>query len=341
MYPPVQLGIAGFGYAYGEPQNVEKTAPSFVKDPERIMAWGYHTFHRAADDVTSIDLAAEASRDVLKRMDMSTSDVDLLVLAISDMQDYLNWDSSAALARKLEMREWQTQLLTEGCSSGVTGLTAIAGTMLLQPEVNNVLFVAVNRVSEYHRNRMRVNNAVHSDGAVATIVRRGHERNQWLATAQFTDPDFTDWFRNDFGGAVAPVAPEGWSSATAPLGHERVHAHFQKDPKRMRAFGEQAVYRSVQVTDQACERAGVSRDDVAHYIYINDPDGIVDIAKELELPLECTNHAIAAARGHIGAADGLAALGDMIEQGTIAPGDLVAIGGISIGLRWYTTLIRA
>ncbi len=341
MYPPVKLGIAGFGYAYAEDQNVEESAPSFVNDPERVMAWGYNTFHRAPDGVTSIDLAAQASRDVLKRMNMTTSDVDMLVLAISDMPDYIHWDSSAALARELEMREWQTQLLTEGCSSGVTGLTAIAGTMLLQPEVNNVLFVSVNRVSEYYRNRMRVNNAVHSDGAVATIVRRGHERNQWLATAQFTDPDFADWFRTDYGGGVAPVAPEGWSSSTAPLGHERVHAHFQKDPKRLRAFGEQAIKRSVQVIDEACERAGLSRDEVAHFIYINDPDGIVDIAKELELPLECTNYAVAAAHGHMGAVDGLAALGEMIEQGIVAPGDLVAIGGISIGLRWYATLVRA
>ena len=41
-----------------------------------------------------------------------------------------------------------------------------AGQLAIQPELQTVLFVAVNRVSEFHRNRMNVNNAVHSDGAV-------------------------------------------------------------------------------------------------------------------------------------------------------------------------------
>lgn len=340
-YPPVKFGIAGFGYAFGEDQDVEKTAGSFVNDPERVMAWGYHTYHRAPQDVTATDLAAQASRSVLDQLGMSTDDVDLLALAASELPEYPHWDSSAALARQLQMREWQTLLMTEGCASGVTGLATIAGTMILQPEINTVLFVSVNRVSEYHRNRMRVNNAVHSDGAVAVILRRDFERNQWLATSQFTDPAFADWFRTDYGGSVAPVAPAGWSSATAPLGHERVHAHFQKDPKKLREFGEQAINRSVQVIDEACQRAGVSRDDVAQFIYINDPDGIMDIVKPLDLPLESTNHAFAAAHGHMGAADQLAALGQMIEQGVVAPGDLVALTGISIGMRWYCTLIRA
>lgn len=337
----IELGITNFGTAYGETQDVARTAGNYVPDPDRVLQWGYHSYHRAADGVTATDLAAQSARTALDDAGLTAADVDLIVLATSELPEYLHWDSSAALARELKVVQSQTLLLTEGCASGVTGLGTVAGLMAIQPELSTVLFTAVNRVSEFHRNRMKVNNAVHSDGAASVIMRRGHRRLRWLATEQFTDPDLCDWFRTDYGGAAEPLPPQGWSSLTAPVGHERVQAHFRKDPARLRAFGALAIDRSVQVIEGACARAGVPMSDLAHFIYINDPDGIADIAPRLGLPLERTNTAVAAEHGHMGAADQLSCLAEQIEQGTIKPGDLVALSGISIGMRWYCTLIQA
>jgi 3-oxoacyl-[acyl-carrier-protein] synthase-3 len=187
---------------------------------------------------------------------------------------------------------------------------------------------------------MNVNNAVHSDGAVAAILRRGHPRNQWLATEQFTDSDFCDWFRTDYGGSVAPVPPPDWSSATAPSGTERVQAHFNKDPQLLAAFGNQLNARVIEVVDRACQRAGVRRADLARFIYINDPDGIADLAEIAGIPVARTNRDLATAHGHMGAADQLTSLGHYLDRDELVPGDLVALTGISIGMRWYCTLIR-
>jgi 3-oxoacyl-[acyl-carrier-protein] synthase-3 len=338
---PVELGISGFGYAFGEDQDVKESAASYVSDPDRVFQWGYHTFHRASDGVTGIDLAAAAARQALDHQAMDASDADLIVLALSEVPDYPHWDSSAALARELKVTRGQTLLLNEGCASGTTGLGMVAGMLAIQPEINTVLFVAVNRVSEFHRNRMKVNNAVHSDGAVAAILQRGHPRLRWLATEQFTYPEYCDWFRTDYGGAIAPVAPAGWSSSSGPAGHEQVQAHFDKDPERLREFGTQAIDRTVGVIAGACARAGVSEHEVSHLIYLNDPDGIADIAKALGLPMERTNAAVAAGHGHMGSADQLVALGEQVEQGTIKPGEVVAMAGISIGMRWFCSLVRA
>jgi 3-oxoacyl-[acyl-carrier-protein] synthase-3 len=339
--PPVPLGIAGFGYAFGADQDVAQVAGSFVSDPERVIRWGYHTFHRAADGVTATDLAAEASQKALAGTNLTAEDVDLVVLATSELPEYLHWDSSAALARALNVREKQTLLLNEGCASGVTGLGMVGALMAIQPELNTALFVAVNRVSEYHRNRMNVNNAVHSDGAVAAILRRDHPHNRWLATDQFTDPDLCDWFRSDYGGSAAPVPPPGWSSRTAPAGHERVQAHFQKDPQRLATFVDLLNARVVGVIERACRRAGVSRSDIADVIYINDsPDAIDDIARPFGVPLERTNAAVSVRHGHMGAADQLVSLGQRLERGEFDPGDVVALAGISIGMRWYCSLVQ-
>lgn len=338
--PIVDFGIAGFGLAFGEDQDVEETAGRFVSDPERVVRWGYHTYHRAPDGVTATNLATQAAEQALASLNMTPDDLDLIAVATSEMPDYLHWDTSAALARALKLPEKQTLLMTEGCSSGVTGIGTIAGLMAMQPEINNALFVAVNRVSEYHRNRMNTNNSVHSDGAVAAVLRRGHQDNQWLATEQFTDPEFCDWFRTDYGGAIAPVPPQGWSSRTAISGSEAVQAHFEKDPKRLREFGERLNERVVAIIEKACKRAGADRADVKKIIYINDPDGCDDVANAAGISIDRTNADLAKAHGHMGAADQLIALAQYIDSGELVKGDLAALCGISIGLRWYCTLVR-
>ncbi|MFK8846349.1 3-oxoacyl-[acyl-carrier-protein] synthase III C-terminal domain-containing protein [Streptomyces sp. Ac-502] len=336
-----EFGIAGYGCAFGEDQDVASTAGQFVDDPERVFRWGYRTFHRAAPDVTATHLAAEAGRAAIAAAGLSAGDIDYVVLALSDVPEYLNFDSSAALARELKIHLRPTLLLGEGCASGVTGLGNVAGLFATQPDLTHVLFVAVNRVSEYHRNRMKVNNSIHSDGASAVVLRRGHTAGRWLATTQFTDPEVADWFRTDHGGAVSPVAPDGWSSRSDVNGLERVQEHFRADPKGLRDFVQALNRRLVEVVDQACARSGVARADLAKVVHLNDNQGsFEEISDEFGIPMSRTNAALAAQHGHMGAADHLATLAMLTESGELTTGDLVALIGISIGMRWYCTLVR-
>jgi 3-oxoacyl-[acyl-carrier-protein] synthase-3 len=337
----VDLGIAGFGLAFGEDQDVASTAGDYVPDPERVIKWGYRTFHRAADDVQATDLGADAARQALERVGETADNVDLVVFATSEMPEFSYWDSAAALARKLKIERTQTLLLNEGCSSGVTGLYYVAATMAMQPEIDTALFVAVNRVSEFHRNRMNVNNSVYSDGAVATLVRRNHPAHRWLATDQFTDPEYSDFLRTDFGGAVQPLPPEGWSSSTGPSSFETVHEHFDRDPAKLKRFLVQRNERLFEVIDGACARAGITRDDIAHVININDQAaGIAAVAEPLGLSPEHTNAPLAPEHGHMGAADQLVSLALHIERGDVTSGDIVALCGISSGMHWCCTLIQ-
>ncbi|MFI5631009.1 3-oxoacyl-ACP synthase III family protein [Streptomyces sp. NPDC051664] len=337
----MNFGIVEFGYAFGETLEVARVAGDFVTDPERVIRLGYKTFHRASGDVWAVDLAEQAAQDALKRAGLTPADLDLVVLATSEHPEYPHWDSSAALARELGIPRVQTLLLNEGCASGVTGLGVVAGQYAVQTGLNRVLFVAVNRVSEFHRNRMNVNNAVHSDGAVAVLLERGHAGHQWVSTAQFTVPELCDFFRTDYGGSVAPLPPLSWTSLTAPAGIQRVQQHFGRDPRRLQAFVQDLLDRVGEVIDEACEQGGVRRADLARVIYINDgQESMQEIADALGVAVERTNVELASVHGHMGAADQLTSLGEHIGRGELVEGDLVALCGISIGMRWYCTLIR-
>jgi 3-oxoacyl-[acyl-carrier-protein] synthase-3 len=337
----VDFGIESLGSAFGDDQDVATAAGDYVTDPERIRQWGYRTFHRAPADVQATDLAAAAARQALDRLGLDPGDLDLIVLASSELPEYPYWDTAAALARELKVDRAQTLQLNEGCGSGVTGLFYVAGTMALQPEIDTALFVAVNRVSEFHRNRMNVNNAVHSDGAAAAVLRRGHRSCRWLATDQFTIPEYCDLLRTDFGGAVSPLPPPGWASTPAPAGNQTLTAQFGKDVGKLKRFRAERSDSVAQVVDRACARAGLSRDDVSHLIYIHDgPDSIIGIAGRLGLPPERTNAGLAPDHGHMGAADQLVSLALHLDRGDLHPGDVVALCGISTGMHWCCTLLQ-
>lgn len=340
--PVLDFGITHYGYVFGENRDVAATAREYAEDPERIMRWGCDTYHKAPDDVFAVDLATDAAEKTLAQARLNPTDVDLVVLATSEMPEYLYWDSSAALARNLRIPSTKTLLLdNEGCGAGITALAHIAGALVVYPDIQTVLYAAVNRVSEHHRNRMNINNCVHSDGAAAVVLRRGHTGGQWLATEHFTDPAVCDWFRGDYGGAVSPVAPPGWTSSDS-MGYTKLHAHFGNDPHKLERFLSARNANVVKAVDMALARADLNRQHIDRLIYINDarPGAIEKICEPLGVPVERTNAEFARDHGHMGAADQLVSLALHHERGDLIPGDLVALCGISTGMRWCATLVR-
>ncbi|MBV9821279.1 MAG: hypothetical protein JO144_03475, partial [Actinobacteria bacterium] len=73
----VDFGILSFGYAFGQDMDVTETAASYVTDPERVIRWGYSTFHRAEPGVTATALAADAARKALAELNMDPTELDL------------------------------------------------------------------------------------------------------------------------------------------------------------------------------------------------------------------------------------------------------------------------
>ncbi|MFE2276706.1 3-oxoacyl-ACP synthase III family protein [Streptomyces sp. NPDC059454] len=341
MSPPVDFGISSFGYVFGKDMDVAETAGQYTSHPERVLKWGFRTYHRADDDLQTTQLAGQAATRALERLGLGAEAVDLLVLACADPPEYHYWDGSVSLARELGVRRTQTLMLTEGCGAGVHGFHYVAAAMALQPEVRTAVFVAVSRVSEFHRNRMNTVGAPLSDAAVAVVLERGHKANRWLATEQFTEPEHGELLRVEFGGSANPLPPDGWSSRVAPGGYDTLREHFGDDSAALSRYLQRRYDGITEVIDRACRRAGIAREDIDHLLYFNDTtESIREVAEPLGIPPERTNAVVSPDHGHMGAADQLISFALQHERGAVKPGDIVALSGISVG-RWCTTLFRA
>jgi 3-oxoacyl-[acyl-carrier-protein] synthase III len=338
--PSVTFGAVALGTSLGDPQSVVDTVGCFVPDTERVLRWGYHTYHRAPKGTGATDLAARAARTALARAGLDVKSIDELVVANSDVPEYLQWDVASAVGRRLGTGLAHCTLLTQGCAAGATAFQYIAGAFATRDGLDTILLVAVNQVSDAHTNRMRFNTCLTSDGAAAAVLQRDHSQLRWLATEQMTDPTCVDFFRLEYGGAAAPVSSDGRTNRDIdPL--ELVYDHFRREPDHLAEFKYALTSRVAAVVHRACARAGVAPRSLAKLVYINDnQQSIAEVARTVGIPIERTNAELAAAIGHCGAADHLLCVERYLERGELDPGDVVALAGVSTGMHWFCTLLE-
>ncbi|MFJ3789452.1 3-oxoacyl-ACP synthase III family protein [Kitasatospora sp. NPDC090091] len=334
-------GIAAFGYALGEPCEVEEHAPRYTGDLKRIRDWGYRRFHRAPDGVGLTDLAERAGRDALERAGVAAEEVDLVVLAMADIPEYLYWDPAAATQARLGALHAEALLVNQACSSGVMGFDAAAGKFATHPDYRTALLITVNRVCEQYWNRMESSTAITSDGAVAAVLRRGHGRCRWLATEVITDGRWVDVARLPGGGAARPVTPEHPDPGVLGNPVALMDAFLGGDLRAKLRFMRQTRDNNLAVLAAACRRAGVPVEDVRHVLHMNGTaDGLAEAARDYGVPLEHTNAAIALDHGHFGCADQLLSLGRLLEAGALPAGAPVALTSTGNGMHWACTLLR-
>ncbi|KAF0646840.1 MULTISPECIES: 3-oxoacyl-ACP synthase III family protein [Streptomyces] len=336
----VNFGIAAMASCVGEPYDVAGESQRLGINPHVVATMGFRTLHKAPAGVTTTDLGVAAAEAALAKAGLDTSDVDFLVTASGNLPEYLHWDVSTAIARDLGLRGVPTLSLTQACLSAVLAFEAVAGLFLTRGELRTVLLVSAERVSDAHVNRLGNGTTADSDGAVAAVLRRDHQSLRWLASEQLTDPTYADFFRLEYGGNAAPVAPPGRSNRDIDHGYS-IFTFFQGDAERFSAYATMTDARIAEAVDGACKRAAVRRADLSRVILLHaNQVAMCNAAAALGVPLGRTNAELAAALGHFGGMDPLVSLDIMMERGELVPGDLVALAGMSSGLHWFCTLLE-
>ena len=336
------FGIAGLGHALGEPVDVATVVADYTADTERVRSWGFRTFHRAAEGVGLTDLAAAAAQRALDAAGLVAADLDLVVLAVADLTEYLYWDAAAALQGRLAARAAEALLLSQACGGGVAAFDVVAGKFATHPEHDTALVVGANRVCEPYWNRMEINTSVFSDGAAAAVLRRDHPRLRWLVTEVATDGRYADFMRMDDGGAARPFGPATRGPVAVRSPSARMDEFFGGDLRKMFAFTAAVRAGTRDVVLRALERIGEPPAALSRLIHLHDNrPAFAELAKDLELPVERTNAELGLDHGHLGPADQLFALERHLAAGELAAADLVALTSTASGTHWMCTLLRA
>ncbi|MEU1127862.1 3-oxoacyl-[acyl-carrier-protein] synthase III C-terminal domain-containing protein [Streptomyces sp. NPDC005899] len=335
----MEYGMMGFGSALGEKAAVADIVSEYTADTERVLAYGYRNVHRCPPEVGLTDLSVEAARRALKDAGTEPEELDLVVVAITDIPEYLYWDAAASLQARLGAHRAEAVLISQGCAGGITGFDTLAGRFATHPEYRRALFVGANRTAEAYWNRMETHSLLFSDGAAATVVGRGHPRLRWRGADVITDGRYADFFLMEQGGAHLPFMP-GDEQPTARDAWDMME-FFDYDSDRFEGFIELMNDRVREVVHRACARVGVEVGDLARVVLLNDNEQTSRaLAAGLGVPGERTNLAFSLEHGHFGAADHLLNLQQHRDAGDLAEGDLIALAGMGRGMHWGCAIIE-
>lgn len=336
----VDYGIAALASVLGEPNDVAEEARVSGVNPQVVATMGFRTVHKAPPGATTTMFGVAAARAALDKAGLDVSHVDYLVVASSNVPEYLQWDLSTAVARDLGLRDTPTLSLTQGCLASVQAFEYIAGLFAIRSELQTVLLVSAELICEEHVNRLGSGTNADSDGAVAVVLRRGHPSLRWLASEQLTDPAYADFFRLEYGGSAAPFPPSGRSNRDIDPARA-IFDFFEGDARPFAEYARMTDARVADAVDGACKRAGMQRSDLAKVILLHSNQVTLRrVADVLGIPVERTNAALAAKLGHFGGMDPLVCLDIYVSCGSFASGDVVALAGMSSGLHWFCTLIE-
>jgi 3-oxoacyl-[acyl-carrier-protein] synthase-3 len=333
----VDYGLTGFGVAVGDAVDVADIVAEYTEDVERVLGYGYERVHRVAPDVSVTDLAVEAGAKALAGV--SPHEVDLLVLAITDLPDYLYWDAAAWVQRALGLGRAEAVLVDQGCVGGVSALDTLAGRFATHPDYDVALVIGANRTVDAYWNRLVTHSLLFSDGAAAAVATRGAPSLRWRASYAETDGRYADFYRMDVGGARLPFTPGTETPAVRDAWD--VVAHFDHDPQRVTTFAEEIDDRTARAVHRACRYAGCVEEELAWLVLLNDNAKVLAAQAELiGVPLARTNARSAARHGHFGAADHLLGLSELHDSGDLAPGDLIALAANGRGMHWACAILQ-
>jgi 3-oxoacyl-[acyl-carrier-protein] synthase-3 len=282
----------------------------------------------AEADVSTSDLAYEASLNALKMAGKKIEDVDLIIVATitpdTCCPSAANW-----LQAKLNATRAVTFDVTAACSGFIFALN-VAEQYLKNKTVRNVLVVAAEIMTRTLNWKDRTTCILWGDGAGAALLTLGTEGHELLSTHLHTD-----------GAKGQDLLLPGGGSKTTPISHASVDQglHYLNMIEANLSF-RVAVRGFMDGIKEAAEFNGIPIEDINWFIpHQANIRMFQHLAKTLKIPFE-KFYLTLQKYGNISSASCAIALDEAVRDGSIKSGDLICLPVFGGGLTWGSALIR-
>jgi len=304
--------------------------------PERIMtnaefeplvgdvdAWlrervGIAERHVAAPNETTSDMCTAAARQALERVNLTPTDIDLIVVG-TDTPDLISPATSTIVQHKLGAENAATFDVNCACAAWVAGLDIAAKQISVDIEINKVLVIGGYNMTRFINYHDKYTCTLFGDGAGAAVLTTSDQPG-YLAAKLIAQGRYYKSFGIYTGGAASPISDNVLNRPVIQI-VEKFPATFNSEnwPPLIR---------------QTVAKAGLaSVDEVDFFLFTQmNVNTIKDVMQRLNQPLEKT-HWIMDKWGYTGAACIPMALDNALVEGKgPQPGDVVLFCATGIGL---------
>lgn len=285
---------------------------------------GIRTRHIADEGVAASDLGVKAACAALERAGVEARDVDLILLATST-PDYPGLPATASIVQdRIGANRAGAMDVIAACSGFVYGLSTAAA-FVDSGQATTVLVIGAEVYSKIINWQDRNTCVLFGDGAGAAVVRTGDGAG------------IRDSVLHSIGsGAQTLYRPAGGSRERCVTDTPEERTKLHMEGRRVYNFAVQAI---IDTIEELLERNGVSIDDVDHVVAHQANVRIIDAAcKRAGYPASIFFRNIAE-YANTSAASIPIAMGDMLQQDLLKPGDTVITIGFGSGLSYGGNLI--
>ena len=282
----------------------------------------------AAQEVTTADLALQASLKALDMAGLTAKDLDLIIMGTitpdTCCPSGANW-----LENKLGGDQAVSFDVTAACSGFIFAMN-VATQYLNSGTFKKVLVVAAEVMSRVVNWKDRSTCILWGDGAGAAVLTQGDEGHQLLSTHIHSD-----------GANGEDLLVPGGGSRTTPISHETVDKglHSLKLIEANASF-RVAVRHFVESIKEAANFNHITIDDIKWFIPHQANLRMFNaMAKSLKLPMD-RFYVTIDKYGNSSSAACAIAFGEAVEDGSIQEGDYVCLPVFGGGLTWGSAMIR-
>ncbi|HEY7823796.1 MAG TPA: beta-ketoacyl-ACP synthase III [Acidimicrobiia bacterium] len=283
--------------------------------------------HYAADDESTMTLAAEAATSALKDAGMSPDDLDEIILA-TDTPEMMTPDTAALVQDRLGCRNIPTyDLGGSGCAGFVQALDVARSRVIVDPK--NIMVIGVEVISRMISQEDRSTAVLFGDGAGAVVVGPEGGRAEILGVVAGTDGSAAEILTLVAGGTRKPFNAESLASGD-----------FNRLVMDGRRVFVEAVARMSEAATDVLEKVGRAMGEVNLVIPHQANLRIIDaVRKRLGVDKDAVYVNIEE-YGNTGSATVPFAMWEAVDQGRIAPGDLVVLTAFGAGFHWAAAALQ-
>jgi 3-oxoacyl-[acyl-carrier-protein] synthase-3 len=323
------IGILGLGaYVPERVMTNDEWAEHVDTSDEWITArTGIKTRRMAAEDQTTVDLAAAAAESALADANVEIGEIDEIIVATDTPEVYIP-DTASYLQNRLGAREVPAfDLAGSGCAGFVLGLDVARSRA--QNGSRKILLVGVELLTRLMDWKDRATCVLFGDAAGAAVVGSGEGAVEILGFTAGTDGTQAEILGLEVGGTRAPF--------TLDRAQRREHKNVVM--KGREVFRE-AVTRMGAAAREVLDQAGTTVDDLKLVIPHQANLRIINaVQKALAVP-DDKMYVNVQDYGNTGSASVPLALWEARNQGRIDPGDLVLLTAFGAGFHWAAALLR-
>lgn len=282
--------------------------------------------HLASSDVSLVDLASEAAQAALLHAGVATESVDLILLATSTPDDLFG--TASLVQARLGANNAVAFDLTAACSGFIFGLVT-AAQYLRAGTYRTVVLIGADILSRWVDWGDRRTCILFGDGAGAVVL-------QADATDQLLGFDLrSDGRLNHYLTLGYEPDPQTLVESIT-IGQGKFKPIFMNGREVYRF----AVTQVPEVIEKALFRAGLSTDDIDWLLLHQANQRILDaVADRLNIPTEKVISNVGE-YGNTSAASIPLALSEVVANGRVKPGDVIAAAGFGAGLTWGAAIFR-